>query len=63
MEAVLSVSIVVALLAFAIWRGRDVRFGASCLGARAYLEVKGTDRGRSGPGEDADMKRPSGGDG
>ena len=45
MEAVLSVSVVAVLLAFAVWRGRDVRFGASCLGARAYLEIKGTDGG------------------
>ena len=45
MEAVVSILMVAALLGFAIWRDRDVRLGASCLGARAYLEVKGTDAG------------------
>ena len=46
MEAVLSVLIVAVLLALAIYRGRDVKFGARCLGVGAYLEVKGRDETR-----------------
>lgn len=41
MEATLSVLIVAVVLALAIYRGRDVKFGARCLGIGAYLEVKG----------------------
>ena len=47
MGAVLSVLIVAVLLAFAICRGRDVKFSARCLGAGAYLEVKGRDGTRN----------------
>ena len=43
METILTVLIVSALLAFAIYRGRDVKFSARCLGIGACLEVKGRD--------------------
>ena len=46
METVLTVLIVSGLLTLAIYRGRDVKFSATCLGVGAYLEVKGRDRTR-----------------